>query len=200
MIERLDRRTDYRLGNRNAEAHDIRGEGELILIRLRQGDYFKTACDRAGVPYSTAKRWLRLGREGEGGTWGNYTCREEHVWFYEMVKYTLAELEALPSITGCRPSRTATGKPPATSWRGAFPGAGALPCVAIPTFLAKRQQRLTSSAAKAIRHPPANQLTPPRRPLHRRISSQLNQLNLDSRRANRCRLSHQRRRRLLPKL
>jgi hypothetical protein len=88
-------RSESLLGNRNAEAHDIRGEGDLILIRLRAGDYFKTACARAGVPYSTAKRWLRLGRGGEGSTWGNYICREDHVWFYNMVEYVLSEVEGM---------------------------------------------------------------------------------------------------------
>src|SRR5258708_28141350 len=88
-----DARQSGKLLNRNAQQYDIRAAGELLLIRLRAGDYLNTACARAGVAYATAKRWLRLGQGGLGSTWGNYVCREEHVWFAEQVARALAEVE-----------------------------------------------------------------------------------------------------------
>jgi hypothetical protein len=79
--------------NRNAQKHDVREEGALIIMRLRAGDYFTVACKRVGVPVSTAWEWRRLGRGGLGNTIGSSICHEEHVWFYEEVMRVLAEIE-----------------------------------------------------------------------------------------------------------
>ncbi len=79
--------------NRNSQKHDIYAEGELIIIGLRAGDFFTVACKRAGIPHSTAKWWLRMGKAGLGAAIDTHICREEHVWFYEEVTRALAEVE-----------------------------------------------------------------------------------------------------------
>jgi len=95
-IKRLRRRTrnsGMKLGNRNAQQYNIRAEGEPIFVRLRAGDYFTVACRRAGVPVATAKKWLELGKSGQGTMCGTNICGEDHVWFYEEVMRALAEVE-----------------------------------------------------------------------------------------------------------
>jgi len=80
--------------NRNAQQHDIRTAGEIIILRLSKGDFFCVACGRAGVPVKTAREWLNAGRRGLGSVSSAHrVCREEHVWFYAEVMRVLAEVE-----------------------------------------------------------------------------------------------------------
>src|SRR5258707_5188366 len=98
MVDRTDRlrpikKSQMRPANRNGQTHDIRAEGEMIVIRLRAGDFFTVACGRAGVPMRTAREWLLSGKGGLGTVRHAHLCREEHVWFYEEVMLALAEVE-----------------------------------------------------------------------------------------------------------
>ncbi|HLY28568.1 MAG TPA: hypothetical protein VKQ72_19635 [Aggregatilineales bacterium] len=91
---RRNRNSELHLLNRTAQKHDIRAEGEAIIERLRQGDYFQVACRSAGVNVRIGERWLQLGKGGLGYKMKDkHICREEHVWFYEEAMRALAKVE-----------------------------------------------------------------------------------------------------------
>lgn len=75
----------------NAKIYDVREVGPVILERLRKGDYFQTACKRAGISVRLGWLWRTLGNHEMGYEESGYVTREEHIWFAQAVDLKLGD-------------------------------------------------------------------------------------------------------------
>jgi len=66
---------------------------EIIVKKLKRGNYFETACSAAGINPSTGYRWLKAGSRGEGDIFVNF-CKAVEIAEAEAEDNDLLGIEA----------------------------------------------------------------------------------------------------------
>jgi hypothetical protein len=87
----------FRKGQASPREYDVRVYGPRIIEGIKAGNYFKVACQAAGVSDTTAYRWLRLGEglpAGRGYS-DERMGKEEYVEFARQVREAEAHLEGV---------------------------------------------------------------------------------------------------------